>query len=71
VTDLLDHLLAQKGSEDNAPLGRTGGAEPAALAGKRKEILAQTRIAIDAGKTSGKITTIEKGPRDRIEESPL
>ena len=61
MTDLLQDLLAQQGTEDRGPLGSTGRAEPSTGAAERQQVLRAAGIAIDPREAAVKVTAVQEG----------
>jgi len=59
VSDVGENLVVEKLGEDGCPLGATGGAEPASLAGKSDEKLISALWTKDAGEAGLEQPTIE------------
>lgn len=64
VPDLFEDLLLQESSEDGAPLGGTGRAEPSPRARERQEVLAPTAIGVLEW-------TDVDDPEDRVDDPEL
>lgn len=71
MTDLLEDLVAQQGTEDGGPFRRTGRTESSPGAGEGHQVLGSARVTVDAGEATLEVTTGPKGQDHVVNRASL